>query len=162
VRGNATYTATCNSFFQGLGADATGAACFAISEACYVETACHACEGAGYLGADDVRDPWGPCWACLGRGVSPMFGCRFVNYIHDDNHVECPEERGHEVAHELVRLMVVSATPYLPDVPATAKPKLMRYWSKKAQQVWVADSRFPHLADKKFPEGKRLVPWPKA
>ena len=136
VRGGAHYAAACNSFFQGLGSDATGNALFLISEACYTPQACRGCAGAG-----------GPC--CFGTGVSPLYGTRMVNYVHDEFILECPESRGHEVAHELVRFMVEGAAPFLPDVPATAEPKLMRFWSKDAKQVWVPT-----------PAGKRLVAWP--
>lgn len=148
VRGNANYCATCNSLFQGLGADATGNALFLISEACYTPVACYACKGSG-------------CAWCWGSGVSALYGTRLVNYIHDDNQVECPEARGHEVAHELVRIMIEGAAPYIPDVPATAKPQLSRYWSKDAKQVWIEDEA-SLVRDKATGKGKRLVPWPKA
>lgn len=114
VRGGASYSAACNSRFQGLGADATGNAAFLISEACYV------------------------------RPESPLFGSRMVNYIHDEFILECARERGHDVAHELVRVMVAGAAPYLPHVPATAKPLLSAYWSKEAFPLFDADRRlFP-------------------
>jgi hypothetical protein len=136
VRGNSPYCATCNSFFQGLGADATGNACFLVSEACYTQAPCYGCQArqAGCVG----------CW---GTGISALYGTRLVNYVHDEFILECEEERGHEVAHELVRVMVRGAAPFLPDVPARAEPKLMRFWSKDAKQVW---------------ENDRLVAWPKA
>jgi hypothetical protein len=82
-----------------------------------------------------------------------------VNYIHDDFMIETPEYKAHEVAFELVRIMKEGMAPYLPNVPATAKPKIMRYWSKDAKQVWVPDSNAPAVPGK---EGKRLVAWPKA
>jgi DNA polymerase-1 len=115
LRGGATYSAACNSRFQGLGADATGNAAFLISEACYVVP------------------------------ESALFGARMVNYVHDEFILECLRERGHDAAQELVRLMVQGAAPYLPHVPATAKPLLSAYWSKEA---------FPL-----FDAAKRLFPW---
>lgn len=115
VRGGATYSAACNSRFQGLGADATGNAAFLISEACYV------------------------------RQESVLFGSRMVNYIHDEFILECLRARGHDVAHELVKVMIAGAAPYLPHVPATAKPLLSAYWSKEAFPLYDAD--------------KRLFPW---
>jgi DNA polymerase I-like protein with 3'-5' exonuclease and polymerase domains len=158
IRGGATYTAACNSFFQGLGADATGNAAFLISEACYTPTPCLHCEGDGCERAPEdggcARVASQVCHSCHGTGVSPLYGTRMVNYVHDEFILECPEERGHEVAHELVRLMVTGAAPYLPDVPASAEPKLMRFWSKDAKQVWKDDPGVPG--------GKRLIPWPKA
>ena len=119
MRGKCRYTQACNSLFQGLGADATKAAGFLVSYACYVD-----------------QD-------------SPLFGCRLVNFVHDEFIVEVPEERGHECAMELARLMVEGAKPWLPDVPPkVSEPMLMRYWSKKAKQVW-----------KDGIKGGRLVPW---
>jgi DNA polymerase I-like protein with 3'-5' exonuclease and polymerase domains len=153
VRGNANYCATCNSFFQGLGADATGNALFLISEACYTPTPCLACQGSA--------NGCGWCRPAVAPGVSPLYGTRLVNYIHDDNQLETPERRGHEVAHELVRVMVAGAAPYIPDVPATAKPQLSRFWSKDAEQVWIEDES-SLVRDAKTGKGKRLVAWPKA
>lgn len=155
IRGGAHYCAACNSFFQGLGADATGNALFLISEACYTPAPCRACDGTG----DPKEQHLADCGWCTGSGVSALYGTRLVNYVHDDFMIETPEYKAHEVAFELVRIMVEGMAPYLPDVPATAKPKIMRYWSKDAKQVWVPDSSAPPVKGK---EGKRLVPWPKA
>jgi DNA polymerase-1 len=117
LRGGATYTAACNSYFQGLGADATKAAGFLLAKECYVK-----------------RD-------------SPLFGCRVVNYIHDQFIVECVPERAHEAAMRLARVMEEGAAPFLPDVPPkVSEPVVCKFWSKNAQQV--------------FDEEGRLVPWP--
>jgi DNA polymerase I len=136
LRGGLTYTEYCNTQFQGLGADATGNAMWLCSKACYVPTPCAGCDGASN-GCDRCR-------ACHGPGVSPMYGSRLVNYVHDEIIGECCEPWGHEVAHELGDLMVRGAAPYLPDVPATCKPQLMRFWSKQAEPTW---------------NDGRLVPW---
>lgn len=113
-RGGATYPAAANSFFQGLGADATGHAGWLISKACYVDR------------------------------TSPLFGCRIVNYVHDEFIVEAPLARGHEAAEELSRLMVKGASEWIPDVKLQAEPCLMTVWSKDAKTLRV--------------DG-RLVPW---
>lgn len=113
-RGGVSYTEACNTFFQGLGADAAKAAGWLIARACYVDQS------------------------------SILYGSRLVNFIHDEFILEVPEDIGHECAHELARLMVEGAAPWLPDVRPMAEPVLMRRWSKKAKQVWK--------------EG-RLVPW---
>jgi hypothetical protein len=151
VRGKVPYCATCNSFFQGLGADATGNACFLVSEACYVPTPCRKCGGSGC--------PW-----CHETGVSPLFGTRMTNYVHDEILLETPEYRAHEVAHELVNLMIEGAAPYLPDVPATAEPKIMRFWSKGAEQVWRDAVPGESFVLRRGADGKekpkRLVAWP--
>lgn len=115
IRGGATYTAACNSFFQGLGADATGHAGWLISRACYVDTSSH------------------------------LYGCRIVNYVHDEFIVEAPVERAPEAAEELSRLMVLGASEWIPDVRLQAEPCLMTVWSKDART----------LRD----DSGRLVPW---
>lgn len=114
-RGGVSYTAACNSFFQGLAADATQAALFAVSEACYAVP------------------------------ESPLFGCRIVNYVHDEIIVECLEARAPEAAEELARIMLAEADKWLPDVPTKTEPLLMRWWSKDAETV--------------RDEHGRLVPW---
>ena len=113
-RGNVSFCEACNSFFQGLAADAAKAAGFLIARACYVEPG------------------------------SPLFGCRPVNFVHDEFILEAPEHRAADAAVELARLMVLGASPFLPDVPPLAEPYLMRRWSKKAGPI--------------FKDG-RLIPW---
>jgi hypothetical protein len=114
-RGDVTFPEGANTMFQGLAADAAKAAGFLIARACYVET------------------------------DSPLFGCRPVNFPHDEFVVETPDdERAHFAAVELARLMCVGAAPFLPDVPPVAEPLLCRKWSKSAKPVWI--------------DG-RLVPW---
>jgi DNA polymerase I-like protein with 3'-5' exonuclease and polymerase domains len=117
-RGGAGYTAACNSFFQGLGADAAKSAGYAVSHACYAEP------------------------------ESPLYGSRIVLFIHDELILEVAEERAHDAAVELSRVMREAANEWVPDVPFAEpdpEPLLMRTWSKKAEAV--RDS-----------EG-RLVPW---
>lgn len=115
-RGNVKFTEAANGFFQALAADAAKAAGFLIARACYVD--------------ED----------------SPLFGCRPVNFVHDEFLVETPDdEYAHDAAVELARLMVVGASPFLPDVPPVAEPMLARKWSKAAKPVRGLDGR--------------LVPW---
>lgn len=107
-RGGCSFTEACNTLFQGLAADAAKAAGFLIAKACYVD------EG------------------------SPLFGGRPVNFIHDEFIVEVDDDdRAPEAAEELARLMVLGAAPFLPDVPPTAEPYLMRRWSKNAKPLYV-------------------------
>lgn len=117
LRGGATFCSAANSFFQGLGADATKHAGFHVARECYV-----------------VKD-------------SPLYGCRIVNYIHDQFLVECPIERAHEGATRLAEVMVEAANEFLPDVPATVgKPMATMCWSKATKQV-------------RDPETNRIIPW---
>lgn len=114
-RGGCFYTEACNSYFQGLAADIGKAAGFAIAQACYDRTA-----------------------------KSVLYGSRIVNFIHDEFIVEVPENVAHDCALEVGRLMVKSAEPFIPDVPAKCEPVLCRRWSKKAKAVW---------------QNGKLVPW---
>jgi DNA polymerase-1 len=75
---------------------------------------------------------------------SPLYGCRIVNFIHDEFILEAPEFRAHEAALELSRLMIEAARYWLPNVRIAAKPQIMRRWSKKAKPVW---------------KDGRLIPW---
>jgi len=115
TRGGVSYTEACNSLFQGLAADAAKAAGFLIARACYTEPA------------------------------SPLYGCRIVNFVHDEFILEAPEGRAPEAAEELARLMVAGASVLMPDVPPSAEPVLMRRWSKKAKALRDAQGR--------------LIPW---
>lgn len=105
VRGGATYTAACNSMFQGLGADATQRAGFYIARACYAEP------------------------------DSPLYGCRIVAYIHDEFILECPADRAPEAAEELARLMMKHANELLRNVPVKTEPVLMSLWCKDARAL---------------------------
>ena len=113
-RGMAKYTDTCNTYFQGLAADASKAALWNVVKACY------------------------------GEPDSPLWGCRPVNFVHDEIIIEAPEHRAHEAAMELKKVMEDSMQPWTPDVPVNATPSMMYHWAKDAEPVW---------------ENGRLVPW---
>jgi hypothetical protein len=139
LRSKIFYTVAANSFFQGLGADATKSAGYLIVRACYADPS------------------------------SPLFGCRVVSYIHDEFWLECPIDadykRANLAARELTRLMALGAAPFFPDVPATATPQLMVRASKKAEPVW--DRCETPRCDGKVKDDKcakcgaqgHLVPW---
>ena len=107
IRGLIPFTVMANTFFQGLGADATKAALFAVQRECYVD-----------------------CGTAL-------FGCRMVNYLHDEFMIEVPEDlvKANAAADRLVELMCEVANKWLPDVPVKAEALLMKHWSKKAKPV---------------------------
>jgi DNA polymerase-1 len=108
-RGLVGYCAAANGFFQGLAADMAGAAIWAVAHAQHAEP------------------------------DSALYGTHTINFVHDELLVEAPEEVGHEVAHELQRVMIEAARPWVPDVPVRASPVIMRRWSKDAEQVWAGD-----------------------
>lgn len=115
-RGDLNFTECANGWFQALAADAAKAAGFLIAKACYAEP-------------DSV-----------------LYGSRPVMFIHDEFVLEVlDDELASDKAHELSRLMVVGASPFLPDIPPVVEPLLSRLWSKSAKPV--QDSR------------GRLVPW---
>ena len=105
IRGLIPFTVASNTFFQGLGADATKDALFAIQRECYVDR------------------------------YSPLFGSRMVNYVHDNFMLETPEEAASEAADRLVKVMIEVGTRWLPDVPPRAEVTVSRHWSKKAKAV---------------------------
>lgn len=115
-RGRVGFTDAANGYFQALAADAAKNAGFLISRACYA-------------------DP-----------ESPLYGCRLVNFVHDEFIVEVPDdERAHEAAQELARLAREGAKPFIPDIPLEVEAVLARRWSKKCKQILGPDGR--------------LVPW---
>lgn len=110
-RGGCHYTAACNTYFQGLGADAAKRATYIVSRACYAEPS------------------------------NVLYGSRIVNQIHDELILEVDDnDLAHDKVVELGRLMVLGANEFLPDVPARVEPLLARCWSKKAKPVY-ADGR---------------------
>ena len=107
LRSGAHYTAACNTYFQGLGADAAKRAHYLVVRACYAEPA------------------------------SVLYGSRPVNFVHDETILETDDvSRAHDVAMELGRIMVQGANEFLPNVPARVEPLLARCWSKKSKPVY--------------------------
>lgn len=103
LRGATPYCAACNTNFQSLGASAAGRGIWYLAKACYVDR------------------------------KSILFGSRNVVHVHDENIGEVKDDEfAHEKALEWSRLMEKGANEFLPDVPASAPPVLMRYWSKGA------------------------------
>jgi DNA polymerase I-like protein with 3'-5' exonuclease and polymerase domains len=118
LRGAVKYTVACNSYFQGLGADATKYAGFLIARECYAVPS------------------------------SPLYGCRIVNYVHDQFLLECDEDRAHDAAQRLREVMIEGVKGFVPDVPAKVSELIVaRCWSKEAKPV--------------FDENNRLIPWDK-
>jgi DNA polymerase-1 len=113
-RGRCVYTQACNSYFQGLGADATGLALYEIQRECYT----------GYT-ADGAE--------------SPLYGARLVNYIYDEYILEVPQDVdvATAMAARIVEVGEAHANRFLPDVPVRmGEPVLMTRWSKNAKPVY--------------------------
>lgn len=116
-RARTTYCSACNSFFQGLAADGAKAALYEVTRRQFVEPA------------------------------SALYGTAALAFVHDEIIVECPEDRCHEVAMELEKVMAEQFNKFVPDCPTRADAVVMRFWSKKA---------------KRLEQDGRLIPWPKA
>jgi hypothetical protein len=118
LRSQIFYCVACNSPFQGLLADGAKAAGYLLARACY-------------------RDH-----------DSPLYGCRIVNFIHDQFITEVPDDgpdfaRATAAANEQDRIMVDGAAPYFPDVPLTCSAVLCRRWSKNSNRIVVAGHLVP-------------------
>lgn len=112
IRGGCRYTDWCNGNFQGLAADGAKLAHYEQARACYVTTS------------------------------SPMYGCRLVNFVHDESIMECRREIAHEAATEQQRIMTETMHNYFtPDIPSKASPALMGRWYKGADAVYDAQGR---------------------
>lgn len=109
IRGSIPYTVSCNSFFQGLAADAAKEAGWELARAMYLA---------------ELR--------------SALYGSRTFGFVHDEFLAEIPErspEHVHHAAYEMAQIMCDTAQRYIPDVKITATPALMYSWSKRAKTV---------------------------
>lgn len=127
VRGNVGYTQACNTLFQGLAADGAGRALFEVAHECYVD---RVLTDGKFHGIKERR--------------SFLYGCRPVAFIHDEIILEAPEVIAHEAGIRLSEVMCKAMSHFIPDVPVTASPAMMRRWLKGAEAVYV---------------NERLVPW---
>lgn len=115
-RGDLNFTEYANGWFQALAADAAKAAGFLIAKSCYADPS------------------------------SILYGSRPCMFIHDEFVLEITDDYyAHDKAMELGRLMVVGASPFLPDIPPVVDPLLARKWSKSAKALHGPDGR--------------LIPW---
>lgn len=105
IRGKVPYCAAANSFFQGMAADGAKRALFEVARMCYTAPA------------------------------SALYGCRVVNFVHDEIIMEAPEEQADAAAWALRKIMVDEFNAFTPDVPVRATPCLMDRWSKKAKTI---------------------------
>lgn len=134
-RGGCGFTQGANNGFQALIAWCTKQAQYEVTRRCYVRTP-----------------------------GSALFGSRVVNMAHDELIAELPEDVAHDAAHEMTRVMVEVAQRFLPDVPMTAEPALMRAWYKDAEAVYTPDGKLipwepkPKAAPPPTPDGAFWTP----
>jgi hypothetical protein len=112
VRGRCRFTEACNTFFQGLGADVSKRALWAVAKRCYMRV-----EG------------------------SQLYGARPVGFIHDEILAELLEELAHEQAFEMAEVMCAAGNTLLPDVPVKCVPALSQFWCKDAEAVFDKNGR---------------------
>ncbi len=105
VRGRLNFPQAANTFFQGLVADAAKTMLFAVAVACYHDR------------------------------TSPMYGSRPVVFAHDEVIIEAPEAQAAAATDELSRIMNAEGQRWMPDVPITSEPALMRRWIKGAKTI---------------------------
>ncbi len=111
VRGDVYFTEACNSFFQGLTADAAKACGWRITKECYVD-----------------------------HGTA-LFGSRLWNFPHDEFLLETPAHLGHDAAQRLKALVEDEVSRWMPDVVAKTTPVLMDRWYKKAKPKFDQNGR---------------------
>jgi hypothetical protein len=109
LRGDCTYTAACNCYFQGLAAHGAKRALYRVLRAAYNEP------------------------------ESPFFGSHPVMFVHDEIIAEVPSDSIHEHATEMARIMCESMQSVTPNVLITASPAAMSRWYKEASPVWIKD-----------------------
>lgn len=106
IRGKATYTAACNSGFQGLAADGAKAAMWEIVRR---QRCC----------------PWSNLW-----------GTYLVNFVHDEFILEVPYRKLEAAARELQQIMCEYFNRYTPDVPVHASAEAGIHWKKTMAPVF--------------------------
>jgi len=74
---------------------------------------------------------------------SPLYGSRIVAFIYDEILMECPEDKAHDAAMELVRLMLEGMKVFLPDIPSKVEVEMMRRWIKAAKALYVNGKLVP-------------------
>lgn len=105
LRGGCWYTQACNSFFQGLAADLAKDAMWRCTREMYTDKS------------------------------SPLYGCRLVNFVHDEGLFEMPLDRLHEAAYRARDIMCQTGVEWCPDLKFTAEPAAMSRWSKNARTL---------------------------
>lgn len=116
IRGALSYTEAANTLFSGLAGDGNKDALYACVRA-----------------------------SLLARPGDAFHDTHVVNFLHDELFFEVPINTATRASKALCALMIDTKRRWLPDVPTTAEPALMRRWFKAAEPVW-------------SPEGE-LLPW---
>lgn len=117
------FPTVCNTFFQGLVADAMEEVLWTLAHECYTGRT-------------------------LNGTPSVLFGARPVIFLHDEPIVEVPEDRAHECAMRQQEIMVQCLQKWMPDVPVTSSAVLTRRWLKGAKPLFVDGRLVPVRPEK--------------
>lgn len=86
-----------------------------------------------------------------------MYGCRPVLFLHDEIGIEvslADPTAASRAADRLSRVMIESMERWIPDVPISCKPIMVRRWYKGAEPVRVGGMLVPSRPQK---DGKKTV-----
>jgi len=131
-RGGVGYCDGCNTFFQGLVADAAKRSAFALSRAAYTGFY----EPPRLVAASaffDLANPHAPPRDALGASFQ---GARPVLFIHDEIIAEVPRERAALAAEAQAEIMRLEFQALVPDVRVGAGPALADRWRKGVGTVY--------------------------
>lgn len=105
IRGRCGFTDGANYGFQGLASDGAKAALWRVTRECY------------------------------GDPDSPLWGCRPINFIHDEIMLEAPEHKASAAADRMAQIMREEMERYIWCVPIVVDVALMRRWYKEAEST---------------------------
>jgi DNA polymerase-1 len=97
------------------------------------------------LGSDAAKAALYAVTRACRLGTYDLQGCHPAVFVHDEIIAIAPEERCHEAAHALSKLMVTAGSVFLPDVGCKTELFASRRWSKKAKELYDSNGR--------------LIPW---
>lgn len=111
LRGDVSFCAMANGYFQGLAADGALAAVVEVQRRCYSVPS------------------------------SALYGSKMLAFIHDEILLDTPQERGHDAGMELRDIMISSMAEFVPDIPIRCEPVLMERWIKGASPLFDDNKR---------------------
>tara|TARA_R100001082_G_scaffold94682_2_gene61664 strand:+ start:681 stop:2495 length:1815 start_codon:yes stop_codon:yes gene_type:complete len=105
IRGNCSFTSGCNTMFQGLVADGAKDALWAVTYECYT-------------GSKFTGEP------------SPLYGCRPVNFVHDQIVIEARKGQAEAAASRLEEVMISEMARWITTVPIKVDSQILQRWRK--------------------------------
>jgi hypothetical protein len=134
LRGNVDFCSAANGFFQGLAGDGAKLALWRVVRETFDRT---------------IRLPGGE--------PSPLWGCRFILFAHDELIVEGPAATVHLWAPRISAVMIAAMREFTPDVKVTAPCACAYRWYKAMEPAYLdPQTGGVHASDG---PGRLLVPW---